>query len=226
MKQLACALLLTMTTPALAVIPMTAETERSFDFALSAGKTETEFTYTGAAIVDTTVEFVELSWYERIYAGVDIGLHLGKTFLSQTNRAATAGLDPNGTHIGVGVRALFLGTSPIQPFVHALYYYRRVEETDGSDSVTLAWHEPRLRLGITMAPWGPLRVYAGADWSAVDGSERVSGTMSSTTDFERDGSVSGFLGLDFTIDATGFIGVEAHTGDAGNGVGIYFKRRY
>jgi hypothetical protein len=225
MKRLLCLISLIAPSTAFAVIPVPGETERSYDFALSLGKTKTEFTYADTGIVDTTVEYIELSWYERVYAGIDIGLHVGRTFLSQTGRVTTLGAEPDGFQAGIGLRAVFFQTSPIQPFVHALYMYRRVKRDD-SEPVTLSWHEPQMRLGVSTAPWGPLRVYGGANWSAVDGREQSRGTVTSTTDFERDSGVSGFIGFDFTVEPTGFIGVEAHAGDAGRGIEIYFKRQY
>lgn len=222
MKQFVCLTLL-MTTPVAACAATLAADD--IDFAVSLGKTKTEFTYADTGVVNTRFEFIEVNWYERVYDSFYIGLHVGKTFLSQTGRSVTAGTDLDGTHVGVGIRAAFFQTSWIQPFVHATYLYRRVERDNG-ESVTLSWHEPQIRLGVTTAPWGPLRVYGGANWTSVDGSERHRGTVSSTTDFERDGSVSGFLGVDLTVDTTGAVGVEAYSGDVGNGIEIYFKRRY
>jgi hypothetical protein len=226
MKKLACLILLGIVSPlANAAAPTPGMNEQSFDFALSFGRTKTEFAYSDSSKANSTIEFVEISWYERVAPGIDIGLHLGKTFLDQTGRSTTVGVEPDGAHGSVGLRATLFETSWVQPFMHALYTYRRVENNDNGQSVVLSWYEPQVRLGVITLPWNRLRVYGGASWSSIDGRERIKGATPSTTDFERKSAVDGFFGVDLAVEESGFVGVEARAGD-NRGVEFYFRKRY
>lgn len=228
MKRVICATLLLMTAKmATAAIPMSGEPDDAFDFAVNLGKRDIDLRYENNGTFNSTVEFAEVNWYERIYPGIDIGLHIGKAFFSQSGRPATAGIEPSGFYGGVGIRARFFETSLIQPFVHALYLYRRVKHEENDSSVTLNWHEPRVRLGASSAPWGPLRIYGGAEWSTMDGRERVENSSASlTTNFEPLNRNIGFLGIDLTLESSGYIGAEGHAGNGNSGFEIYFKKRY
>jgi hypothetical protein len=205
---------------------MADETE-TLDFAVTFNKRDVDLRYKGSGTFESTIEFIEVNWYERIYPGVDVGLHVGKTFFSQSRRATTAGIEPNGFYGGIGIRAVFAEASLIRPFVHAVYLYRHVNHEENDSSITLNWHEPHVRFGASSAPWGPARIYGGVEWSAMDGRERVeSPAVSSTTDFEQVGGTTGFLGIDLTVEPNGYIGVEGHGGDNNSGFQIYFKKHY
>jgi hypothetical protein len=198
--------------------------DRPLELALALGKTKTTFDYADTTAVDTEIQFIEVNWYERFSANLEVGLHAGKAFATQTGRNVTAGLEPDGYQAGIGVRAEFLQTSWLQPFFHATYFYRRVTHDDTNRSVALAWHEPMARLGVATKT-ERARLYGGVSWSAIDGRERITGTAPSTTDFERSGRVGGFLGADLAVEQDGHIGAEVFSGTK-RGLEIYFKKGF
>lgn len=224
MKRQLCILLISVA-PVLANAASTSGAEeRPLDLALSLGKFKTTFDYAGGASIGTTVEFIEVNWYERFAEGLEIGLHAGKAFVTQTDRGATAGLEPDGYQAGFGIRATFLPTFWAQPFINATYIYRRVTHDDTNQSVTLTWSEPTVTFGVA-SEWKRLRLYGGGIWSAVDGRERTTGITPSTNDFDAAARVGGFLGVELAVEQDGRVGVEVFSGTT-RGVEISFKKRY
>lgn len=227
MKFLVCGIAaLVMPTLAIAAGPPPVSTdERSLDFALQLAKTKTVVEYANGTSADTTIQWIGITWYERFTPRFELGLYGGHAFLTQTGNTATAGLEPDGYYAGIGVRGVLLETSALQLFVHTTYTYQRAKHDGNGQSVTLAWDEPRVQLGVALAPVGRLRVYGGAMWGTIDGQERATGASARTTDFERHNRSGGFFGFDLAVERDGYIGIEAHPGFERGGE-IYFKKRF
>ncbi len=206
-------------------LPPGAQDETSLDFALQFSNTRTTFDYVGGKSVETTLKHIGIAFYERGASRFELGLFGGHVFLGQTGNPATAGLEPDGSYAGIGVRAVLFQTSGFQGFCHASYTYQRVEHEENGQSVTLTWDEPRVQLGLVFAITNRWRVYGGTLWGSLDGQERVSGASPSTTDFERRRNTGGFVGIDFAVDPDGYIGIAAHSGME-RSAEIYFKKRY
>lgn len=197
----------------------------ALDFAVTLAKTKTAFDYPDGTPIDTTLQRYGITWYERVMPRIELGLFGGKVFLSQTENAVTAGIEPDGHYGGIGMRGVLLETSLVQLFLHASYAHQRVQHDETGRVVTLAWDEAQARLGATLTPSGPVRIYGGASWRNIDGQERVTGTSARTSDFQHHDAASGFVGIDLAVERDGYVGAEARSG-AERGIEIYFKKRY
>lgn len=206
-------------------LPPVVNDDKTIDFALDLARHKTTFEYSNTTSVDTTIQLIGVTWYERFAPKVELGLNGGRVFLSQTGNAATAGIEPDGYYAGVALRAVMLDTAPAQLALHTAYTYHRVEHDSMSQSVTLSWYQSCVQFGAIIAPVNRLRIQAGALWTAIDGQERVTGVTPRTTDFRRDDRNGGYFGLDFAVERDGYVGIEARSG-AERGGEIYFKKRF
>jgi hypothetical protein len=186
---------------------------------------KTTFDYSGAPAADTTVKWIGVTWYERVAPRLELGLYGGYSFLTQTGNSVTAGIEPDGGHVGIALRGPLAETERLQLYLDGSYTYQKVDHAGATQSVALSWYEPQLRLGLAFTPPGRVRVYLGGVGSYLEGQQRVTGTAPATTNFERGRRRGGFLGLDLTVDRDGYIGLEARTGLERGGE-IYFKKRF
>jgi hypothetical protein len=198
--------------------------EKWLDFGVVFSKNKTQFDYADTSIA-TTVETISLHWYERVAPRWDIGLHGGYSFLTQTDYALTAGLEPRGYHAGVGIRGTLWEMAAGELFLNASYLYHRLNHDEGTQSITLSWYQPEVRLGFVTRHIGRLRLLGGATAGAIDGQERAEGTIDRTLDFERDLRGGGFLGLDLTVERDGHVGIEIRNG-VERGGRIYFTSSF
>jgi hypothetical protein len=195
------------------------------DFALHAGEMRTTFNYDNDESVRTTLRWIELSWYEPVTPNIEIGLHGGYSYLTQSDRTLMAGIEPEGTHIGIGLRATIYGNPAIEVFSDVRYTYRRLKHDADDQRIVLAWHEPRIQLGIASRQMEPVGLYAGAAYTSFRGEERVEGTGAATADFERNRPFGGFAGVELMVGSDGYVGIEVRS-DGARGARIYFGTHY
>jgi hypothetical protein len=179
----------------------------------------------GDFVADTTTKWIGLSWRERYDQRVHLGMFGGYAYTTQTNNAATAGLELDGYHVGLSLHISLLETRRTNLYFSADYTYERVDNDDNTRDVVIDWHYPRARFGITFTPQSALRFYGGGDIGEIDGTERASGTFNRTVNFERSAKGGVFGGLDYNLDQDGYIGFELRSG-INKGGEIYFKRRF
>lgn len=64
----------------------------------------------------------------------------------------------------------------------------------------------------TLSCGGGVSFCGGLNYGVIDGQQRVSGTLGETTDFDCGPVSGGFVGLEATVEESGFIGFELHSG--------------
>jgi hypothetical protein len=196
------------------------------DFAVPFSRTSASFDYADGTATDVTLRRVGLTWYERMLPRLELGLFGGLVFLGQADRAAHAGLEPDGYYAGLALRGVLAETSLLQLFVHAQYSYQRLRDDNGQRAVRMSWDQPQAQLGVAIRPGGLLHVYGGAVWTAIEGQERLSSAAATTTTrFDARRRTGGFVGLDLSVEPDGYVGMELRSGTERGGM-VYFKKRF
>jgi opacity protein-like surface antigen len=210
---------------ALATGPLPPHDDRAteYGFSLQGGRADTVWRMDGST-VDSEIQTTGILIRQRFSDIVHLGMLGGYTTLTQTNNPNTAGLKPTGYYAGVLIDVDILTRQHVSVFGGVGYTYSRVEQSENSQSVELTWGEWRARLGGSVGA-GPFRLFGGVSYGTVDGTERLTGTISQTTRFENDSSGGGFLGVDLRVDKNGYVGLEGRSG-LDDGWLLYFRHRF
>ncbi len=201
-----------------------ADEDRSVDFSLRFTSAKAPFDY-GAQDYDTTSRWIGLSFREKASERLTLGMYGGYAYVTQANNPVTAGIELDGFHAGFSLHGVLYAGRRASLYYAGYYTYQKVDHKGDTQTVVMDWAEPLAQLGAIVSITRHLRVYGGGSYGSIDGEERVSGTINSTTDFSRSARAGGFLGLDLNIETDGYIGIEAKTGLTRGGQ-IYFKREY
>jgi hypothetical protein len=200
------------------------EDDRSLGFDLRFARNENRLDY-GGVNVDTVTQWIGVSWRERYGRRVHLGMFGGYAYTTQTNNPSTAGLELDGYHVGLSLLLSLWERKRATLFTAFDYTYERVDHDEENRHIDIDWHYPRAQLGAIFSLGQGWRFYGGADVGKIDGTERESGTINRTRQFERDTQVGAFGGLDFNLEQDGYVGIELRSGINGGGE-IYFKRRF
>lgn len=199
--------------------------ERPVDFSLDFTRVRTALDYDDRN-VDTTVKRIGIVYRERMSTRVWLGLHGGHAFVTQTDNAATAGLELSGYYAGLGLYLGLYEGARAGIFFNAAYTYQSVDAGRDLDTVDLTWLESRAELGAYVTPYTALRVYGGVNYGAIEGEERTGGALARTTrTIARTGRLGGFGGLEWRLDNNDYIGAVAQSGVT-RMAGVYFGHRF
>lgn len=216
---------LAMSTPVKAAGPLApADNSKTVDFSLRLARAETPLDY-GSRNIDTNSRWLGFSLREKVSERVTLGMYGGYAYVTQTNNPVTAGIELNGYHAGFSFHGIVITGQRASLFYTLDYTYQKVDHKGDTQTVVIDWFEPRAQIGGLVALSPHLRLYGGGSYGYIDGEERVSGGVNSTTNFSRDTRAGGFIGLDVNTDPDGYVGIEARTGLT-RSMEIYFKRRY
>lgn len=199
-------------------------TDRPLDFSLRVGHRTLALNY-GGTTVDTSVNRIGIIWRERFGERLQLGLAGGYSFLTQTNNPPTAGLELDGYHAGVvfDLDLLTLGQTGVS--LQGAWLYQHVDHDDGTQQISIAWREPSVRLGADTAIGGGVRIYGGLRYGAIDGQQRLSGTLNETRTIQQTSRTGGFAGIKLSLEGNGYVGVDAVSG-IDRGVSLYFGRLF
>ena len=211
---------------AIATGPLTPPDDRNdaLDFSLYFDRATTPLDYAGRT-QDSTISRLGFSLREKAGKYVTLGLYGGNAWLTQTSNPVTAGIELDGYHAGVSLHAVLLRGQHASLYGALEYSYQKVEHKTDSQTVVIDWTQPQAQLGVMLTLTPQWRLYGGGSYGKLDGEERAGGTVNHTLAFERGARAGSFIGLDLTVDADGYVGVEARSGVTRYGE-IYFKRRY
>lgn len=178
-----------------------------------------------AASVDTTVEWIGISWHQKLGLRVHGTLFGGSAALTQSNSPVTAGARLRGFHAGFALHVNLWDRKRTHLFLSSDYTLQDVDDHIAGVDVSLEWHQLRLQLGASTPLGTAVCLYGGFNYGVIDGQQRLSGTVNATTDFDR-GPVSGaFVGLEGNVEENGFVGIELHSG-LSRYTEIFFKHRF
>lgn len=170
---------------------------------------------------------VGISFHENLNASSRIGVRLGHAGFNQSGRATTAGLDPSGYFAELDFDGRWPAGSRIQAAFGASWRYTSVDDADADETteVSLDWETLELRPGLRAALTPKLQLMLGAGVTAVDGSERVSGTTRATTDFSEADGEGALVMLEYHRDDRDVIALRLRSGNP-RGLYIAFEHRF
>lgn len=173
---------------------------------------------------------VGLSFHENLNDSSRIGVRLGHAGFTQSGRETTAGFGPTGYFAELDFDGRWPAGSRIQAAFGVSWRYTSVNEVDDADAdetteVSLDWETLELRPGLRAALTPKLQLMLGAGITAVDGSERVSGTTRTTTDFSEADSEGAFVMLEYHRDDRDVIALRLRSGNP-EGLYIAFEHRF
>lgn len=212
----------------LAIVTTTARAdmyvEPPVDFSLRFSHHELTLDY-GTSRVATQVNRVGIDWRERYGERLVLGLTGGYSFLTQTDNPPTAGRELRGYHAGVLMDVDLIARPRYGASLEAAWLYQNVDTDDGAQRVDIAWREPSVRLRAGAAVGDGVRAYAGVRYGAIDGQQRLSGTINETRTIQETDRSGGFAGLELTLEGNGYVGISAASGPDRQ-VDIYFGRQF
>lgn len=215
------ALYLAITGPALAETPWT---DRPLDFALHLSQTKLSLEYPGAGEIDTKVQRIGISWRERYGERLQLGLIGGGAYLTQSNNAATAGIEPNGYHTGLSLDIELYRSARFRADFRTQYLYQRVDH-ESANKIVIAWNELTAQATAAALVGGGLWAELGTRYGGIDGEQRLSGTINETRPIERNARAGAIVGLRLDVERDGYVGIRGVTG-MDRGVALYFGRRF
>jgi hypothetical protein len=219
MKRLAPVILLSLVGSAAA----TAE-EVPIEFALHLSTHKTELDYNGSP-TDTKTRRIGVGWQERHWERLQIGVIAGFSRVTQTNNAATAGMDLDGWHLGFNVNVDLYRTPRFYAYAAATYVYQDVEGADGSDKVGLSWDEPSARVGAAFAVGNNVWLHTALRHGKIEAEQQRTGSVNETLRVTRSTKTGGRIGLQLQLDDRDFIEIFAESG-FNRGVVVYLGHRY
>jgi len=202
------------------------EIDQTLDFSLYFTGSKTPFDYSDGNSYDTRYQMLGMEFRQKMVSKLQLGAHLGYTWLTQNNNPLTSGIELSGYHAGLSLYGGIFESKRASLYYVFDYTYQQVDHSNNNQSVTIEWGEPTALLGASVMTGSRLRLYGGGGYGRIDGQERASGDVSHTTDFSRSARAFGFLGLDLNLGpSNGYIGIEAGAG-LNQSARIYFKQNY
>lgn len=157
-----------------------------------------------------------------------VGLRLGRLWVSQSGRAATAGVDPRGHYLDLALATELPLSERVRATLDASWRYAVADaRDDGAEQRTdLEWQTWTLQPGLRWSLDSQAAVRTGLLLVAVNGDERVRGPDASvTTDFAADGAAGGFVALDLMPQPDDTVSFQIEGGPR-TGVFVSFEHRY
>lgn len=196
-------------------------------FALHGAREDIALAYGPDADSETLqTRLLGLTLSEAVGERTRLGLRLGRLWTSQSGRAATDGIDPDGHYINLALGTHRPLASGIQVTFDASWRYAVAEASDNDTERRLEWQTLTLRPALRFPLRERAALRAGASLVALDGDERLREPEgSTTTGFESDGHVGGFLALEFLPRPADVVTFRVEGGPR-SGVFVSFEHRY
>ena len=199
-------------------------TDRPLDFSLSLSQHKLSLDY-GSNPIDTSVDRIGVAWRERFGERLQLGLAGGYSYLTQSNNPPLAGKELNGYHAGFLLDLELLAYARAGVSLHGSWLYQKVDHDDGMQQAVISWREPSARLQAHATLGGNVRVYGGARYGIIDGTQRLSGTLNETRAVTQTERFGGFVGVELLLEGNGYLGA-ATAGGPDRRTSIYFGRRF
>lgn len=179
----------------------------------------------GTSSAPTNVQWAGLGWNERFSEHVQLGIHAGNTFLTQTQNPLTAGLQLVGYHAGLClVLELNPRASVVRYFVDFSLTQQSAAHESSTQSLEFDWVDSRAGFWIWVYPSDSVQFMAGSRYGKTSGTLLASGAVNSSTDFQvRENGTA--LGVNFNDGKRGSVGYLARYGVDRGGL-LYFKRQF
>lgn len=204
--------------------PQALETRTSFDFGLYFVQSGYSLD-TGSGKSPTTVEWAGIGWNERFSEQLQLGLHIGNTYLTQTQNPLTAGQELVGHHAGIRLTFDFTPRARSAGFLADVTITRQeVDHETDAQTIQIEWTDSRAGLWMWLYPWQSVQFVAGVRYGTLSGTQLAAGGVNSSTELEMTDSGTA-LGINFNDGRGGSVGYMARYG-LDSGGQLYFKRQF
>lgn len=174
---------------------------------------------------DTDINSLDILWYQPLAPRLEGAVMLGYLDISQNQHPLDAGRISSGGYAGLSLRYLFISTASFRLETELSYRYAETDHQVGSQDVEWRWHDRRLGFHGKWQVSEHFAFSAGVTGISISGNERLSGTVTQTTQFETQDSTFGHLGAFIGLDQPGQIGIEITTGSLRGGR-LVFQRSF
>jgi hypothetical protein len=198
--------------------------DKAFSFSLHLQRAETTLSY-DTQQVDTTTERIGIAMIDLDNPRINLGFRLGQAFVSQADNPETAGLSLSGFYFGLLFRNILFNTTTLSSTLDTRYLFQHASDDNQGKNLTVEWHEFGFQLTVLAKFYSWMDLYGGFDYGLLDGSQRITGVNSRTTNLKREAGSGGFVGLRLRVDRSGYIGFEIQNAPT-NTTTIFFERRY
>lgn len=205
-------------------IPLKAwsQTDRNLDVAVTIANSEINLAF-GGVRRETSLDSLELRWYESLLSHLDGGVSLGYIDSRQASNPIAAGQATSGEYLEIGLRAYYYRGEILNLSSDLTYRYSQTRNRQLAQDINWTWHQATVSLQGGLQAGQFLEFFVGVSVTAIDGQETASGAISQILDFREERSLSGQLGAQIILDHTGHIGIKIGTGSLRGGQ-IYFQR--
>lgn len=194
------------------------------DFALRLEHSDVTLRY-GGTDYHGTVGRLGIVLSQQLSPGLNGILSAGYEDISQPDNPDLVGQAPAGYYGGFALCGFLLAGPRIGASVSAHYSYHRLEARPTGQDIVVSWQQGWAQFVAAARLAHRLRLYAGERYGVIDGEQRLSGTVNSSTSFQQDRRVGYFGGLELNVDRTGYIRFQVSSGQF-RGVTMLFARRF
>ncbi len=175
---------------------------------------------------DLELTRVGIAFHERLNASIRGAVALGAIGVRQRDRTATADVDPTGWYLGLDFNGIWPREGALRFAAGLGWRYARADRSDedGDESI-LDWHTGEVRAALVTGLTPAVDLQTGVAHKWVRGDERFRSDASTTTRFDLDDPVSGFVQLDFLTGRAGVVRFQVRGGNP-QGARITFEYNY
>lgn len=174
---------------------------------------------------DTSIDSLDIYWYEKLSSRIEGGLVLGYLEITQVDNPIEAGQAMAGEYLGITLRINLLQASRFYVFTDFRYRYSSADRALSGQEVDWQWHQGWIELGTELGLGDSLALTASGGIMRISGRERATGAVTQVTSFDSADSAYARAGLKLLLDPYSHVGIEGSTGAIAGGR-IYFQRYF
>lgn len=178
---------------------------------------------------DTHFEGFLVFFTEPVGESVDIGMDIGRIFLSQKGNPDSAGASMGGMLFGFWAQYNFMASDSFGLHARGSYRYHQAgDRSDPDREVYFEWQELDARL-LASLRFGRVELVAGGMYQQLAGTHSNEGLSNASWSFSSDPGMDLQLQLNLLVDHGGRVGVrvEQNSGDSSHRrLSLVFETRY
>lgn len=196
----------------------------SLEFSLSISNQSTYFDFSSTTY-KTRSEQLGINWYEPFSRYFHAGLEFGYIDMSQKDNSVASAQFSSGQYAGLLFKFLPVENEHLSLTLNFNYRFNRTQGEVGNQKTQFSWNENLLFAELQYFPTNNVSILFASEYQLIDGEQQDSGTINQITSFKENKQQGHRIGLNFTSNRTGMIGVEWSTGFS-RGTRLYFSRKF
>lgn len=166
-----------------------------------------------------------IRWHEPFNDYFNAGLEVGYNEMTQVSNPVSSAQFTSGEYVGILLRFKPLQTNQLELELDLNYRYNQSRGSSINQQTQFTWDESIFSARLHYWPAKTVGLFVGADYFAVTGTQRDSGTVSQVQTFSENEQQGFSFGLQFIPYSGGIVGIESHSGYRSGGK-IYFQRSF